>query len=77
MAYPGGSAVAINAMKAIVGWQDFSMDEAMTVGQRLMTLERIFNMKRGLTIESDLDISPRLLEALEKGKVRAKQLRLI
>lgn len=77
--FPGGAFLSVRALAATVGWQDFSFDEAMAVGHRVITLERIFNMKRGLTIEKDLDIGQRLLEppaeGIGKGKSIAPYLR--
>lgn len=55
------------AIEAITGWENFTWDETLEIAHRTVTLERIFNMKRGLTIESDMDIGQRLLEAPEEG----------
>jgi aldehyde:ferredoxin oxidoreductase len=60
------------AITAITGWEGFSRDETLTIGHRLITLERIFNMKRGLTIESDLDIGQRLLDAPTEGPAKGQ-----
>ena len=35
-------------------------------------MERIFNMKHGLTIESDLDVGQRLLDAPMEGPAKGK-----
>jgi aldehyde:ferredoxin oxidoreductase len=72
--FSGGAFLPIRALAATTGWQDFSFDEAMVVGHRVITLERIFNMKRGLSIESDLDIGPRLLEAPVDGAAKGKSI---
>ncbi len=74
--FPGGSFLPIRGIAATVGWQDFSLEEAMAVGHRVITLERIFNMKRGLTLESDLDIGPRLLEPPKEGVGQGKSIGL-
>ncbi len=50
------------AVAAVVGWEDFTPEEALAVGHRVLTLERIFNMKHGLTAEDDIRISPRLTD---------------
>ncbi len=60
------------AVSAITGWKDFNWDETLTIGHRVITLERIFNMKRGLTIESDLDIGQRLLDPPAEGPAKGK-----
>jgi len=65
---PGGAKYMPMALEAVTGWQNFGLDEALTIGKRVITLERIFNMKRGLTIDSDLDIGPRLLDKPPDGR---------
>lgn len=50
------------AVAAVVGWEDFTPQEALAVGHRVLTLERIFNMQHGLTAEDDFQISPRLAD---------------
>ncbi len=42
---PGGAKYMPMALEAVTGWQNFNLDEALTIGHRIMTLERIFNMK--------------------------------
>ncbi|MEM3586337.1 MAG: aldehyde ferredoxin oxidoreductase C-terminal domain-containing protein [Candidatus Jordarchaeaceae archaeon] len=49
------------AVSAVVGW-DFTPEEALTVGHRVLTLERIFNMRQGLTAEDDINVSPRITD---------------
>jgi aldehyde:ferredoxin oxidoreductase len=60
------------AIAATTGWDDFSVAEGRTLGKRLITLQRIFNMKHGLTVESDLDVGQRLLEAPVSGPAKGK-----
>jgi aldehyde:ferredoxin oxidoreductase len=60
------------ALGALTGWEDFTLEEAFQVAERVITLERLFNMKRGLTIENDLEISPRLLEPPDAGPAKGK-----
>ena len=50
------------AVGAVVGWEDFTPEEAVAVGNRVVTLERIFNMAHGLTAEDDYKVSPRLTD---------------
>jgi len=51
--------VSSAAIAAAVGWEDFSPEEALAVGHRSITLERIFNMSRGLTADDDIkNVSP-------------------
>ena len=59
---PGIMKLTSSAIAAVVGWDDFSAEEALAVGSRAVTLERIFNMKHGLTAEDDYKVSPRLTD---------------
>lgn len=59
---PGITQLEADAFAAIVGWDDFTADEVKLVGERILTLERIFNIRQGLTAEDDIKVSPRLLE---------------
>lgn len=60
------------ALCALTGWEDFTLKEALQIAERVINLERLFNMKRGLTIENDLEVSPRLLEAPDAGPNKGK-----
>jgi aldehyde:ferredoxin oxidoreductase len=51
-----------SAIAAAVGWDDFTAEEARVVGERVVTLERIFNMNHGLTAEDDINLSPRITD---------------
>jgi aldehyde:ferredoxin oxidoreductase len=59
---PGQLEYSAGAVAATVGWDDFTPQEALAVGHRVLTLERIFNMARGLTAEDDLNVSPRITD---------------
>jgi aldehyde:ferredoxin oxidoreductase len=59
---PGIMRLTSGAVAAVVGWEDFSAEDAFDVGHRSMTLERIFNIQRGVTAEDDINISPRFTE---------------
>ncbi len=59
---PGQLDYSAGAVASAVGWEDFTGDEALTVGHRVATLERIFNMAHGLTAEDDINVSPRISE---------------
>lgn len=62
--------MAPQALEAATGWKDFSREEGFAVGERVINLMRLFNMRRGLTIADDLDVGPRLLEAPTKGAAK-------
>jgi len=49
------------SLSAVTGW-DFTPEEALEVGDRMMTMERIFNIKRGLTVEDDINVSKRITD---------------
>ncbi|MBL7211082.1 MAG: hypothetical protein ISS61_01750 [Desulfobacteraceae bacterium] len=59
---PGVLKFTTGALGAVVGWDDFSPEEALAVGHRVVTLERIINMRYGLTPEDDINVSPRMIE---------------
>jgi aldehyde:ferredoxin oxidoreductase len=77
---PGTLKCSSDAMSAITGW-NFNEDEAMMVGERMMNLERVFNVRLGLTPEDDYGtgVSARLIETptdgLSKGKGLAPYLK--
>ena len=58
---PGIVKTTANAMSAAVGW-DFTPEEVRLAGDRILALERIFNMKWGLTAEDDINVSPRITD---------------
>ena len=48
-----GPAETVEVVKAITGWDDFDLDELMTVGERRLNLLRVFNAREGLTRAED------------------------
>ena len=67
---PNVTSFAPQALEAATGWKNFDREEGFAVGERVINLQRLFNMKRGLTIADDLDVGPRLLEAPTKGAAK-------
>ena len=61
------------AISGATGW-DFTSEEMLLVGERLMNLERVFNVRRGLTPDDDYDVSPRLLEPPPSGRAKGKSI---
>jgi len=59
---PGILGFSASAVAAVVGWDDFTPEEAYNVGFRTLTLERIVDLKLGVTPEDDWDVSPRLTD---------------
>jgi aldehyde:ferredoxin oxidoreductase len=60
-AVPGVMVLESQMLSAIVG-RDFGREDAELLGERVINLGRMFNLRRGLKAEDDLDVSPRLLE---------------
>jgi aldehyde:ferredoxin oxidoreductase len=50
-----------------VGWEDFSMEEALTVGERVTNLMRLVYARRGFKKADELDVSAKHLEAPPAG----------
>jgi aldehyde:ferredoxin oxidoreductase len=59
---PGSLTYSSGCVAAATGWEDFDAEEARAVGHRVVTLERIFNIAHGLTVDDDIHPSLRLLE---------------
>jgi aldehyde:ferredoxin oxidoreductase len=38
----------------VVGWEDYSLDELMTSGERIFNIKRLFNVKCGITRKDDI-----------------------
>jgi aldehyde:ferredoxin oxidoreductase len=66
---PGVLTFSAEAVSAVTGW-DFTPQEALTVGERVVNLERVFNVRRGLTPADDYEVSPRMVEAPPSGKAK-------
>lgn len=59
--FPGTLDCAVRAVESAVGWKDFSREEALAVGERIVNLQRLVSFHRGYKPESDFYISERLL----------------
>jgi aldehyde:ferredoxin oxidoreductase len=70
----GGADLVANAMSAATGW-DFTVPEGLKVGERVITMERVFAMQRGLKAEDDYTLSDRLFEAPKYGPVKGKSIK--
>jgi len=68
---PGAVKFTSGAVAAVTGW-DFTPEEALLVGERIVNLERVFNIRHGLTPEDDYNVSPRIVEAPPSGKAAGK-----
>ena len=70
---PGSLTYSAEAVSAVTGW-DFTSEEALMVGERLVNLERVFNIRRGLTPADDYEVSPRMVEPPPSGKAKGKSM---
>jgi aldehyde:ferredoxin oxidoreductase len=48
-----GPEEAVELVKAVTGWENFSMDELMTLGERRLNMLRVFNAREGLSRKDD------------------------
>jgi aldehyde:ferredoxin oxidoreductase len=58
----------LKVLKATTGWQ-LSFDDAMAIGERILNIQRCFNIRHGLTPEHD-DLMERLLTAPAEGPAK-------
>lgn len=55
------------ALAEAVGWADFTMEEALQVGERVTTMMRLVYARRGFRKSDEFDVSPKHLEAPPVG----------
>ncbi len=72
---PGVLRYSADALKYATGWEDFSAEEALMVGERMVALQRIIAIKRGFTAKDEFDVSDRLLEAPKAGTAAGKSIK--
>jgi aldehyde:ferredoxin oxidoreductase len=63
--------IITDTVSAATGW-DFTFQEALEVGERIVNLQRSFNIRHGLTPEKDDTISSRLAEPPVDGPTQGK-----
>lgn len=61
------------SISAATGW-DYKTEELLQVGERVMQLERAFNVRHGLSPADDLNVPRRLIEAPLDGRAAGKSL---
>jgi aldehyde:ferredoxin oxidoreductase len=59
-----GPAETVEMIKAVTGWDDFTLEEMMTVGERRLNMMRVFNAREGLTRAED-KLPKKFFKALE------------
>jgi len=64
--YDGRLGPVAEAVSAATGW-DFTVQELIEVGERIMALSRAFNFLNGFTAEQDIRVSPRYKSTLKDG----------
>jgi aldehyde:ferredoxin oxidoreductase len=52
---------------AATGWEEFTPQEVLEVGERVMNLQRVYAIRRGMTKADDLDVGPRFIEPHKVG----------
>ena len=68
--FPGTWDLAIQALSYAVGWPDYTREEALTVGERLVNVQRLIALHLGYQRAYDYDISPRMLSGLDAGPAK-------
>ena len=70
-----GGALKLTAetISAVTGW-DYTTEELLEVGERIMHLERAFNVRHGLTPADDYNLPKRLIEAPPDGRAAGKSI---
>jgi len=69
-----GADLVSEAISAATGW-DFTKEDGIRVGERLITKERVFALQRGLKPEDDYNLSERLFRPPQYGPVKGKSIR--
>jgi aldehyde:ferredoxin oxidoreductase len=59
-----GPQETVDFVKMATGWDDFSLDELMTVGERRLNMMRVFNAREGLDRKAD-KLPKKFFKALE------------
>lgn len=61
------------AVAAVTGW-DFTAEEALMVGRRVVNFERAFNVMRGLTPADDYEVSERMVSEPPGGRGKGRSM---
>jgi len=64
--HPQGLELATTMLSAVTGW-DFTREEILEFGERMLNYERVFAVRHGLTPEDDYSVSKRLIEGQQDG----------
>jgi len=69
----GVTKLGADALSAATGW-NVTKDDLLLCGERILTLERIFNLRMGLKAEDDINVSPRIVSTPDAGKGKGKSM---
>ncbi len=69
----GITKIGADAVSAATGW-DITKDDLLLAGERALNLERVFNLRMGLTAEDDINVSPRIVSTPDAGKGKGKSM---
>ena len=64
--HPEGTKLAAEMISAVTDW-DFTREELLDCGERVLNLERAFNLRHGLTPQDDYNVSRRIVEGQSDG----------
>ena len=67
----GVTKIGADAMSAATGWK-MTKKDLLLAGERALNLERIFNLRMGLTAADDINVSPRIVSTPDGGKGKGK-----
>lgn len=63
---PRGTELASKMLSAVTGW-DYTRDELLMFGERMLNFERVFNIRHGLTPADDYNVPLRIIEGQKDG----------
>lgn len=69
-----GTRFTAEMLSAVTGW-DLDREELLVLGERIVSLERAFNVRHGLTPEHDYDVPERLTEGQRDGPLAGNPLK--
>jgi aldehyde:ferredoxin oxidoreductase len=74
-AMPGYHTWLAQTVAYATGWEDFTPKDVLEVGERIMNLQKVYALRRGLTKADDLDIGPRFVEPHKTGATKGLDIR--
>ncbi len=62
--------ILVKAIAASTGWEDFTREEALEIGERIVTLQRCYSIRNGATPENNDSISPLMASVVKDGAMK-------